>query len=131
MRGCSTVRFVLNQREELNSLKRRLATKYLGACECYICGTQWSNKGMTIHHIWYINDDVTYDKFPKGLKGNTQYYEALEPLIKKNPKRFRMLCNTCHQTLERFLRFGDSKFKKLVTERQQTLKKRSKEYKKV
>jgi 5-methylcytosine-specific restriction endonuclease McrA len=131
IRGYSSVKFVLNQKDELNFLKRSLANRYFGVCNCYICGVQWSRKGMTIHHVWYIKGDVTYDQYPKGVKGNTEYYRALEKHIKQNPKRFRMLCNTCHQTLERFLRFGDVKFDMLVTERKQTLKKRSNEYKKV
>ena len=113
----------MNQKDEIKFLKKKIGEKYFGG-KCYLCGTQWSRKGMTVHHIWYIKNDVTYDQFPKGTKGSIQYYTQLTPLIKTNPKRFRLLCNTCHQTLERFLRFGDKKFNALAKERKMTLKKR-------
>jgi hypothetical protein len=110
----------LTQRDTLNSLKSKLGKKHFGG-KCYLCGTGWSVRGMTIHHIWYIPNDVTYDQFPKGLKGSIDYYTQLAPLISRDSKRFRYLCNTCHQTLERFMRFGDKKFDALVRERKRTI----------
>ncbi|KKL88411.1 hypothetical protein LCGC14_1924950 [marine sediment metagenome] len=72
---------------------------------------------MTIHHRWYIFNDVIYSKYPKTSEGQLQYYTDLEPLIIADPERFRYTCNTDHQSLERLIRFGDKKLKKLLRER--------------
>ena len=99
-----------------NDLKRLYGSK------CHICKTKVSKKGFTIHHVWYIQNDVTYSQFPKNTSGTLEYYIKLAPMVKSNPKRFRYLCNPCHQTLERFLRYGDVKINALFKERKRTIK---------
>lgn len=103
-----------------NDLKRMYGSK------CHLCGTVSSKKGFTIHHIWYIQNDVIYSQFPKNSSGSLDYYLKLAPLVKSNPKRFRYLCNPCHQRLERFLRFGDEKLNAVIKERKRTIKLRVK-----
>ncbi len=120
--------YPLNKRTELSNLKTKLGQRFGGTC--YFCGCQWSKKGMTIHHIYYLKKDITYDQFPKGIKGSLEYYTKLTPLIKANPKRFRYLCNNCHQAFERFMRFGDIKLNKMLKERKYTIKTRQRYLKK-
>jgi len=50
----------------------------------------------------------------------------LSILILDNPKRFRYLCNPCHQSFERLFRFGDKKLNALIKERKLTIKLRDK-----
>ena len=49
------------KRTELSNLKTKLGQRFGGTC--YFCGCQWSKKGMTIHHIYYLKKDITYDQF--------------------------------------------------------------------
>ena len=104
-------------------IKTKLAKKF--GSKCYVCGAVKSKGGMTFHHIWYLQNDVTHDQYPKNSSGNLKYYTELSPLIKANPKRFRYFCNPCHQSFERFLRFGDKKLNKLINERKKTIKLRA------
>lgn len=113
-------------RNELLEIKEKTSKKF--GSKCYFCGAKKSSKGMVFHHRWYIKNDVTYDQFPKGVKGSLEYNKKLSVEIKKNPKRFRYLCVPCHQAFERLLRYGDSKLNKMMKERKATIKIR-KEYK--
>jgi len=75
---------------------------------------------MTVHHLFYITDDVIYKNYPQNDSGRLQYYIALLPLVIKNPKRFMCLCGTDHYSLEKLCHFGEVKFKKLCTARKMT-----------
>lgn len=90
--------------------------------KCKVCGCITSKRGMVIHHRWYIDNDVTYKGYPENDSGRLQYYLDLEPMIKKNPKRFSYLCNTDHHSLTKLSMFGDKKFKALCLERKLTRK---------
>lgn len=109
-----------NKLLQIKIIKIKLAKKF--GSKCHICKTKVSRKGFTIHHVWYIQNDVTYSQFPKNTSGKLEYYIKLAPMVKANPKRFRYLCNPCHQSLERFLRFGDVKINALFKERKRTIK---------
>lgn len=105
-------------KEELEAQKQK-CINLLGG-ECRVCHCKISKKGMVIHHRLYIKNDVIYSNYPQNDSGRLQYYKDLEPLIKKNPKRFSVLCNTDHQSLTRLCRFGDKKLDALLIERRLT-----------
>mgnify|MGYP001618144330 CR=1 FL=1 len=92
---------------------------YLGG-KCRICKSVRSS--MLIHHRWYIKNDVIYKNYPQNDSGRLQYYKDLEPLIKRNVKRFSYMCNSDHYSLGKFCQFGDEKFNALCLERKLTHK---------
>jgi len=107
-------------KEELNKQKERCGKMLRN--KCGICGCKKAKRGMIIHHRWYITNDVIYSKYPQNDAGRLQYYKDLEPIIKANTKRFAYLCNTDHQSLSMFLRYGDKKFNALCLERKRSRK---------
>jgi len=113
-------------KEQIKSIKTKCSMMALGNGRCWICGCKDARRGMVIHHRWYLKKgDVIYND-PKYIPHNDttslQYYIDLYPVIKRNPKRFMFLCNTDHQSLERFCRYGDKKFNKLCLARKMTKK---------
>ena len=108
----------LNKIQQVKDIKAKLAKKF--GSKCYLCGTERTKRGFTFHHRWYIQNDVTHSQFPKNTSGTLEYYTKLTPLIRSNPKRFRYLCNPCHQSFERIFRFGDKKLNALIKERKLT-----------
>ena len=108
---------------EAEKIKCRLAKKYFKD-KCAVCGCLISKGGMTIHHMWYYfkGIDVVYKNYPKTAEGKFKYYTDLSLLVEKEPKRFRYLCNTDHQSLERLVRFGDAKLNKLLRLRKEMKK---------
>ena len=111
----------MNLTIEAEKIKCYLAKKYFRN-KCAVCGTRISKKGMTIHHMWYIFNDVVYHNYPKTVEGKYKYYAQLKPIVEKEPKRFRYLCNTDHQSLERLFRYGDKKLNKLLLLRKEMKK---------
>lgn len=110
-------------KDQIQIIKLKCGQVALGNGKCFICGCMTAKRGMTVHHRWYLkNNDVVYSDFPKNDSGNLEYYTKLYPKIVANPKRFMYLCNTDHQNLERFLRFGDKKFKQLCIARKMSQK---------
>jgi len=105
---------------QLQQIKERMAKRYHS--KCYFCGCKWHKKGMVFHHRKYIPNDVIYKNYPSSLQGRIQYHLDLEVEIKKDPKRFRYLCNQDHQAFEKLMRFSDKKLNKLLRERKKTLK---------
>ena len=115
----------MNLRQQTEAIKTRLGKKIHGKGKCYACGCKVSKRGMTIHHLEYIFNDVTYDQFkPHNDTNNLRYYKSLEPLVLENPKRFMYLCNTHHQAVEGLNRYGDELLGKLMKARKLTRTKR-------
>jgi len=113
----------VNKRIQAEEIKTRLGKKAHGRGKCFICGCKISKKGMTIHHLKYIfNDVVRYnEKYqPRNDSTTLLYYQDLEPLVKDNPKRFMYLCNNHHQAVERINRYGDKTLKRLLLARKMT-----------
>lgn len=105
-------------KEELEAQKEKCG-KLIGGC-CVICKCKKAKRGMTIHHRWYITNDVIYSNYPQNDSGRLQYYKDLEEMIKKNPKRFAYICNTHHHTLSKLCMYGDKIFNALCLERRRT-----------
>lgn len=115
---CSGINDIMNLRLQTEVIKCRIG-KMLGG-KCFVCGCEISKKGMTIHHLWYVFNDVVYKNYPKNENGKLAYYTALEPLVNENPKRFMFVCNTHHQAIERICRYGDKIFNRLLKARKMT-----------
>lgn len=110
----------MNLRLQAEEIKKRIAKLIKYGDDCFICGCKISRRGMTIHHLWYIFNDVVYKNYPKNDTGKLQYYTDLEPLVKDMPERFLYLCNTHHQALERINRYGDKTLNRLLKARKMT-----------
>lgn len=109
-------------KDQLVLIKIKCGQIALGRGKCYVCEAMVAKRGMTVHHLWYIENDITYKNFPQNDSGRVEYYTKLYPLIYKNPKRFMYLCNTCHHAVGRMCWFGDKKFNKLCAVRKMTKK---------
>ena len=113
-------------KEEIEKIKAECGRIALGKGQCWVCGCKSAKRGMVIHHVWYIKNDVTHDQYlPRNDSNVLRYYQNLLPLVKKNPKRFMYLCSTDHQSLERLIRFGEKKFKQLIKARRIALANRN------
>ncbi|MDH3339975.1 MAG: hypothetical protein OEL84_01675 [Nitrosopumilus sp.] len=99
----------MNDRKRVEKIKEELARMSCFRQGCAICHCKLHPKGMTFHHIKYLESDKVHSDFAPGYKGMLQYYEYLRPVIRQNPKRFAYLCNPHHQTVTRLLRFKKDK----------------------
>ena len=70
----------MNKRQEIEEVKQECA-KIIGYNTCFVCGCTKSKRGMTVHHLEYIFNDVTY-KLPKYQPNNDniklKYYKDLK-----------------------------------------------------
>lgn len=112
----------MDKRIQVEVIKNNLAKLPQFKSKCFVCGCKISKRGMTFHHLWYVFDDIVYKNYPKNSEGQLQYYTALDPVIREDPKRFLYVCNVHHQSIERVSRYGDPIFKKLVLARKLTRK---------
>lgn len=103
----------MNKRLEAEEIKQNCA-KLIGYDKCFVCGCKKARGGMTVHHLEYVFDDVTYKKYPRNDTGKLQYYIDLYKMVELNPKRFMFLCNKHHQALERLNRYSDKILNKLL-----------------
>lgn len=103
----------MNKRLKAEEIKLNCA-KLIGTNKCYVCGCQKAKGGMTVHHLEYVFDDVTYSKYPRNDTGTLQYYTDLYKEVEINPKRFMFLCNKHHQALERLNRYSKEILKRLL-----------------
>jgi len=108
-------------KKDLGLAKIKCGRIALGQSKCFVCRCMISKRGMTVHHLWYLEKcDVVYKDFPQNDSGRLEYYKALFPLIFANPKRFMYLCNSCHHALSKMCMYGDKKFDKLCLARKMT-----------
>lgn len=110
----------MNLRLQAEEVKKRIAKGLKYGDSCFVCGCKISRRGMVIHHLFYIFNDVVYSNYPKNDSGKLQYYLDLEPLAKEMPERFLYLCNPHHQALERINRYSDKTLKRLLKARKLT-----------
>ncbi|HEC64558.1 hypothetical protein LCGC14_1663690 [marine sediment metagenome] len=111
----------MNKRLLSEEIKTRIGKKVHGRGKCYVCGCRISKRGMTIHHLEYIFNDIVHKNYkPRNDSNTLRYYTDLEPLTIENPKRFMYLCNPCHTSVEKLNRFGDKKLGRLLKARRLT-----------
>lgn len=102
----------MNKRLKVEAIKQDIG-KIIGNT-CFVCGCTKSKKGMTVHHLWYIFDDVIYKNYPQTVDGKIKYYTELLKKVEEMPKRFMFLCNVHHQALERLNRYKKETLTKLL-----------------
>jgi hypothetical protein len=85
---------------------------------CFVCHKKFG-RGFAFHHLWYLKkNEVHY----KNYKNSRKYNDDLTILIKRNPKRFLLLCRVHHHYIEwgrnitrknpeKFLRFIEAVYK--------------------
>lgn len=79
--------------------------------ECFVTKEKFQDKGFTLHHLWYIPNDVKRKDYPKGNNGTYQYYRDLEPLVRAQPFRFILIKNGIHTRIDHYKR-GLSRMKR-------------------
>ena len=68
--------------------------------QCFVTHDKFRRRGYVIHHLWYIENDVRRENYPKGEKGRYQYLKALRPMVEKQPDRFMLLKNGVHTRID-------------------------------
>lgn len=88
-----------------------LGLSLLYSGKCYVCHRNCKKgKGFTIHHIKYKKGELIHSDF----KNRLEYYQYLEPIVRREPERFALLCNTHHQSVTRIMRFSKDKLVRLI-----------------
>lgn len=103
----------MNKKIEVQKIKLRLG-EFLNDGKCFVCGKTKTRSGFVIHHLSYIFDDVTYNKYPKNMDGQLRYYKDLEKVVMEDPKRFLYVCNKHHQAIERLNRYKKENLLRLI-----------------
>jgi len=98
--------------------------------QCFVTHEKFRRRGFVIHHLWYIENDVRREKYPKGEKGRYQYLKALRPMVEKQPERFMLLKNGIHTRIDHprngLSRMKKENFTRLVLAVQMTIKEKRK-----
>ena len=82
---------------------------------CDICG-EVKPKCLTIHHLDYHPDSITYNKFGNSDDERLKYYSHLLDEIKMRPDNFKVLCIGCHTQLEYLLSMSIPEARKWIYE---------------
>lgn len=99
------------------SIMRELALRFFDN-RCFVTLEKFKNKGFVIHHLWYVENDVRREKYPKGEKGRYEYLKALKKIVEKEPYRFILIKNGIHTRIDHprrgLSRMKPDNFKRLV-----------------
>jgi hypothetical protein len=68
--------------------------------QCFVTLDKFKRRGFVIHHLWYIENDVRRENYPKGEKGRYTYLKELIPMVEENPDRFMLLKNGIHTRID-------------------------------
>jgi len=96
----------MNKRKKI-SIEKKETAKLFGS-RCFICHRRFG-KRFLFHHKQYIEGERIHSDF----KSTTDYNEYILPIIRKDKKRFILLCSGNHQTLERIKRMLPANRKRL------------------
>jgi len=96
----------MNKTKRIKNEKKETAKFFKS--RCYICRRPFG-KRFLFHHKKYIEGERIHSDF----KSTTDYNEYILPRIKKDKKRFLLLCSGNHQTLERIKRMRPENRKRL------------------
>ena len=83
------------RRSKATEILSKLAHMYYDD-RCFVTHEKFRITGFTLHHLWYIENDVIW----KHYKNRDKYYEDLEPLVHDNPKRFILVKNGVHTRID-------------------------------
>lgn len=80
---------------------------------CIICGQRPpAVRALSIHHIWYVPDDVVHDSYASGHQD--EYHNDLYPLVVKEPRRFCLLCPNHHSLVGKYHTYPGHKRRNLL-----------------
>lgn len=103
------------EKEELEILFQSVIKLFKS--RCWICQEPYTpDEAFTFHHLDYMEGEKTYDDFrlSNGRPDKLNYYKYLIPIIKKNPKRFKLLHHKHHWMAETWARLKPSNFERMV-----------------
>ena len=93
---------------------------------CFVTHEKFKKRGFVLHHLWYIENDVRRENYPKGEKGRQSYMKALKGMVEKNPNRFILIKNGIHTRIDHprngLSRMKRENFTRLVLAVQMTIK---------
>jgi hypothetical protein len=68
--------------------------------QCFVTQEKFKDRGFVIHHLWYLDNDIRRENFPKGEKGRLQYLNKLVPMVEAMPFRFALIKNGIHTRID-------------------------------
>ena len=101
------------KRDYSNTIKGKMALMPEYENRCFVCHKKFG-RGFAFHHLWYLK---TGEVYYKDYKNSNDYNGDLTKLIRKNPKRFLLLCRVHHHYIERLhmvLKNHPNTFKRLI-----------------
>jgi len=85
--------------DEASNIMADLALRYFEN-RCFVTHEKFKKRGFVIHHLWYLENDVTRGEYPKGEKGRQEYIKALKPMVENMPFRFMLIKNGVHTRMD-------------------------------
>jgi len=113
----------MNQKDKIYLLKWDVAGLPRFKRYCNVCRSPMRpSLGFVFHHCEYVKDDKTWRDFRDadgkyGLKEQLEYTRYIIVVIRKEPRRFLLLCHKDHYALEKLKRYSDLRLKRLLKAR--------------
>lgn len=85
--------------ESAEMIMQDLAVRFFDN-QCFVTHDKFKRRGFVIHHLWYVENDVRRENYPKGEKGRLQYLIDLRPMVEQMPFRFMLLKNGIHTRID-------------------------------
>jgi hypothetical protein len=97
---------------------------------CFVTHEKFKERGFVIHHLWYLENDVRRENYPKGDKGRQLYMTDLKVMVERNPQRFILIKNGIHTRIDHprngLSRMKKDNFTRLVLAVKMTIKEKRK-----
>jgi len=112
----------MTTRDIIRSIKQNLAEKFFDG-KCQVTGVTKHKMGMVFHHINYIKTkgDKRRD-YPKGSKGDLEYFKFLDWRVTINPEDFAYVASPVHQLItkiEAYKNFDLDEFVRILKARRE------------
>ena len=107
---------IKSEKAELNQLFYSVIKKFYS--RCFICHEPYNeNTAFTIHHRKYLPNEKIYSDFrlTNGKLDRLNYYRYLIPIVRTDPKRFRLLHHKHHWMAEDWAKSRPERFERTVT----------------
>ena len=119
---------------EATKIMQYLALAYFDN-RCFVTHEKFKERGFVIHHLWYLENDVRRENYPKGDKGRQLYMTDLKVLVERNPQRFILIKNGIHTRIDHprngLSRMKKENFTRLVLAVKMTIKEKRKTNKRI
>ena len=115
--------------DEATKIMQELAIRFFNN-RCFVTLDKFKERGFVIHHLWYIENDVRRENYPKGDKGRQLYMSELKGMVSRNPERFILIKNGIHTRIDHprngLSRMKKDNFTRLVLAVKMTIKEKRK-----